>query len=165
MQVIVKKNSVVSLEYEIRNEQGIVIDSNKGFAPLEYVQGAAYIVAGLQLALEGRGINESSKITLPPTIAYGLYDDTLVYQLPAKEYLHTGFANVDDIIQLPDGREAIVVYANEHSLTVDANHPLAGQTLFYEVTIKNIRDAIPEEITCGHPLSAAINCSGLPGCC
>ena len=50
MQVIVKKNSVVSLEYEIRNEQGIVIDSNKGFAPLEYVQGAANIVAGLQQA-------------------------------------------------------------------------------------------------------------------
>jgi FKBP-type peptidyl-prolyl cis-trans isomerase SlyD len=97
--------------------------------------------------------------------AFGLYDETQVYQLPIQEYLHTGFVNVEDTIQLPDGREATIIAADDDYLTADANHPLAGQTLYYDVTIKNIRAATAEEILSGQAFAGMQHCSGRPGCC
>ncbi|WP_394766882.1 peptidylprolyl isomerase [Ferruginibacter sp.] len=163
--MIVSKHTVVSIEYELSNEQEIILDSNKGFAPFDYVQGAGNIVAAVEEALNGCGVNESKKILVLPEVGFGLYDEALLYQLPLKEYLDSGFTNVDDRIQLQDGRTAIIVSKDENYLTADANHPLAGQSLYYEVTIKNIRAATSEEIVSGHPLAAIENCSGKSGCC
>jgi FKBP-type peptidyl-prolyl cis-trans isomerase SlyD len=165
MKVTIKKNRVVSLEYELCNEEGIVLDSNKGFDPIEYVQGSGNMLAGLEQALEGWETNKSGKITLLPLLGFGVYDDALVYRLPIEDYLHSGFINIGDTIQLPDGREAIIIAKEENYLTADANHPLAGQTLYYDVTIKNVREASDEEIACGYPLATPVNCSDLPGCC
>jgi FKBP-type peptidyl-prolyl cis-trans isomerase SlyD len=165
MEMKVTSRTVVSIEYELTDEQGLVLDSNKGFATLEFVQGAGTILPAIEQTLEGCAINENKKITLTPRLAFGLYDETQIYQLPIQDYLHTGFVNVDDTIQLPDGREATIVAADENYLTADANHPLAGQTLYYDVTVKNIRAATPEEIFSGQPISAMQCCSGKPGCC
>ena len=163
--MIVTKHSVVSIEYELSNEEGIILDSNKGFAPFDYLQSAGNIVAAVEQALNGCGINESKKILVSPELGFGLYDEALLYQVPVKEYLDSGFTNVDDSIQLKDGREAIIVSKDENYLTADTNHPLAGQMLYYDVTIKNIRAATQEEIASGHPLAAIKNCSGRSGCC
>jgi FKBP-type peptidyl-prolyl cis-trans isomerase SlyD len=165
MEIKVASRTVVSIEYELTDEQCLVLDSNKGFAALDFVQGAGTILPAIEQALYGSVINENKKIILTPQLAFGLYDETQVYQLPIQDYLHTGFVNVDDTIQLPDGREATIIAADENFLTADANHPLAGQTLYYDVTIKNIRKAMPEEIFSGHPLRAMQDCSGKPGCC
>ena len=163
--MIVTKHSVVSIEYELSNEEGIILDSNKDFAPFDYLQSAGNIVAAVERALNGCGINERKKILVSPELGFGLYDEALLYQVPVKEYLDSGFTNVDDSIQLKDGREAIIVSKDENYLTADANHPLAGQMLYYDVTIKNIRAATQEEIASGHPLAAIKNCSGRSGCC
>jgi FKBP-type peptidyl-prolyl cis-trans isomerase SlyD len=163
--MIVEKNAVVSIEYELSNEQGIILDSNKGFAEIEYLQGTGNIVPAVEQALYGCGINECKRITVSPALGFGFYDDALVYKLPVEEYSHTGFVKVDDTIQLPDGREAIIIATNENYLTADANHPLAGQTLQYDVTIKHIRAATKEEIASGQPLATVQHCSGRPGCC
>ncbi|MDN3658153.1 peptidylprolyl isomerase [Ferruginibacter paludis] len=161
----VASRTVVSIEYELSNEQGTVLDSNKGFAALDFVQGAGTILPAIEQALYGSVINENKKITLLPSHAFGLYDEAQVYRLPIQAYRHTGFVNVDDVIQMPDGREATIVAADENYLTADANHPLAGQTLYYDVTIKSIRAATQEEIFTGQPISAMQCCSGKPGCC
>jgi FKBP-type peptidyl-prolyl cis-trans isomerase SlyD len=161
----VTKDTVVSIEYELTNEQGIILDSNKGFAPIEYVQGSGNIVAAVEQALVGCKINENKLVTVLPEQGFGLYDEAMVFQLPQKEYIHTGFTNVGDMIQLADGREAIIIASDENYLTANANHPLAGQIVYYDVTIKNIRIATSEEIASGHPVVAIKNCSGQPGCC
>ena len=165
MEMKIDSRSVVSIEYELTNEQGLVLDSNKGFATLHFVQGAGKILPAIEQALDGCAINENKKITLAPPLAFGLYDEMQVYQLPLQEYLHTGFVNVEDTIQLPDGREATIIAVDDNYLTADANHPLAGQTLYYDVTVKNIREATPEEILSGQPFPGVQNCSGKPGCC
>lgn len=165
MKMIVANHTVVSISYELSNEEGIVLDSNKDFTALDYVQGAGNIVPAIEQALHGCAINENKKIILTPELGFGLYDAALVYRLPIKDYLHTGFTNVEDTIQLADGREATIIAADENYLTADANHPLAGQTLYYDVTIKNIRAATPEEIFSGQPFAPAQPCSGKPGCC
>jgi FKBP-type peptidyl-prolyl cis-trans isomerase SlyD len=165
MKAIVKKNMVVSMEYELCNEEGTALESNKGFAPLEFVQGSGTILAELEQALEGSEINERRKITISPPLGFGWYDRKLVYQLPIEAYLDSGFVNVGDTIQLPDGRHAIIIGRDENKLTADANHPFAGQTLHYTVTVKNLREATAEEIVGGHPLTHTTECSGLPGCC
>ncbi len=165
MEMIVASRTVVSIEYELCNEQGIVLDSNKGFAALDYVQGTGTLLPAIEQALYGCAINDNKKITLTPQLAFGIYNETLVYQLPIQEYLHTGFVNVEDTIQLPDGREATIIAADDNYLTADANHPLAGQTLYYDVTIKNIRAATAEEIFSGQAFAGMQHCSGRPGCC
>lgn len=163
--MMVVNNKVVAIEYELMNRQGELLDYNKGFSPVEYLHGAGNIVSGLEKALEGLCINETARVTVPPDLGYGLCDNTVVHRLPVKEYSGSGFTNVEDIIQLADGREAVIISKNENYLIADANHPLAGQTLYYNVTIKNIREATMEEIACGHPLQEKIYCSGTPGCC
>jgi FKBP-type peptidyl-prolyl cis-trans isomerase SlyD len=165
MKAIVKKNMMVSMEYELCNEEGITLESNKGFAPLEFVQGSGSIMAALEQALEGAEINETRKITISPPLGFGWYHRKLVYQLPIEAYLDSGFVNIGDTIQLPDGRHAIIIARDENKLTADANHPFAGQTLHYNVTVKNVRAATPEEIVGVHPSIQTRQCSGLPGCC
>jgi FKBP-type peptidyl-prolyl cis-trans isomerase SlyD len=165
MEMKVASRTVVSIEYELTDEQGIVLDGNKGFATLDFVQGAGTILPAIEQALEGCAFNENKQITLTPGHAFGLYDAAQVYRLPKQDYEHTGFVHVEDTIQLPDGREATIIAADDNYLTADANHPLAGQTLYYDVTIRNVRAATPEEIFSGVPFAPGQCCSGKPGCC
>lgn len=161
----VLENTVVAIEYELRDAKGLVLDNNKNFAPLEYLHGAGNIVAGLENALQGLQANDNIQVAVPPELGYGLYEHTLLYEVPLAAYSNTGFTGIGDMIQLPDGKEAIIVAVGDNSITADGNHPLAGQVLFYDVTIKNVRQATNEEIVCGQPLSEAKFCSGMPGCC
>ena len=161
----VAKNTVVAIEYELRDAEGIVLDSNKNFAPLEYLHGAGNIVAGLEKALQGLQTNDNIQVIVSPEFGYGLHDNTLLYKVPLTTYSNTGFTAIGDIIQLPDGKEAIIIAVDDNSILADANHPLAGRVLHYDVTIKNIREASNEEIERDQPLEELNHCSGMPGCC
>ncbi len=149
----IQLNSVAVIDYTLRDKSGQVIDSSRGHDPLAYIHGIGNIIPGLEEALTGKGKGDSVKVEIPPEKAYGTRDDSLTMVLPRDS-----FEGVDDIeigmsfqADGPDGERVITVIAMEgDDITVDGNHPLAGETLFFEVDIVEVRTATSEELNHGH---------------
>src|SRR5471032_2968361 len=147
-------NKAVSINYTLTNDAGEVIDSSAGGAPLVYLQGAGNIIPGLEKALDGKNVGDALKVSIEPEDAYGEYQAELVSTLSRSM-----FEGVDELevgMQFhasgPDGNMQIVTIRDldGDDVTVDGNHPLAGQRLNFEVKIVDIRDASQEEIAHGH---------------
>ncbi|WP_426209420.1 FKBP-type peptidyl-prolyl cis-trans isomerase [Pseudomonas sp. TWR2-1-1] len=147
-------NKAVSIEYTLTNDDGDVIDSSTGGAPLVYLQGAGNIIPGLEKALEGKAVGEELTVTVEPEDAYGEYSAELVSTLSASM-----FEGVDQLevgmqfhASAPDGQMQIVTIRDldGDDVTVDGNHPLAGQRLTFKVKVVAVRDASEEEVAHGH---------------
>jgi FKBP-type peptidyl-prolyl cis-trans isomerase SlyD len=125
-----------------------VLDTSKGRKPLSYLHGRGNIVPGLEAALEGKSSGESFEITVPPDQGYGEHNESLVVQVDRGK-----FQGVDEIepgmrfqAQTQDGTHILtVVDVEDQAVTVDANHPLAGQNLNFDVTVVEVRDATEDE--------------------
>lgn len=148
-------NSVVSLSYTLKNDQGEILDQADASSPLVYLHGAHSIIPGLENALTGKRANDSLDVSIPPEEAYGLRDERLTQQVPRSM-----FAGVDENQLIPGaqftaqtnaGNENITITAvDSDTVTIDANHPLAGQTLHFSVTVVDLRAASAEELSHGH---------------
>lgn len=161
----VLKNKMVALEYSLVDEEGNLLDSNEGYMPIEYLHGAGNIVLGLEEALEGQCAGETIETCLAPESAYGPYRDELKMVYSLRRLNITNDTEPGTIIQLPDGKDVVVIEINKSFVTVDANHPLAGKTLFYKVKIVAVRDATEAEINAGMPLPEYNSrYCGIPGC-
>jgi FKBP-type peptidyl-prolyl cis-trans isomerase SlyD len=149
----IAKHKVVSIDYTLTGEQGNVIDTSQGREPLAYLHGAGNIIPGLEGALEGKNQGDNVKVTIDPDQAYGQKDQRLVQQVP-----RTAFQGVQQIqpgmqfqANTQQGPRVItVVDVQGDQVTIDANHPLAGQTLNFDVNVVAIRDATQEELAHGH---------------
>jgi FKBP-type peptidyl-prolyl cis-trans isomerase SlyD len=147
-------NKAVSIDYTLTNEGGEVIDSSVGSAPLVYLHGAGNIIVGLEKALEGKQAGDELEVTIEPEEAYGDYSVELVAVLNRSM-----FEGVDELevgmqfhASAPNGGMQIVTIRDIEGddVTVDGNHPLAGQRLNFKVKVVDVRDAQPEEIAHGH---------------
>ncbi|MCQ4347626.1 peptidylprolyl isomerase [Pseudomonas stutzeri] len=147
-------NKAVSIDYTLTNESGEVIDSSVGSAPLVYLHGAGNIIVGLEKALEGKQAGDELEVSIEPEEAYGDYSVELVAVLDRSM-----FEGVDQLevgmqfhASAPNGGMQIVTIRDIEGddVTVDGNHPLAGQRLNFKVKVVNVRDAQPEEIAHGH---------------
>jgi FKBP-type peptidyl-prolyl cis-trans isomerase SlyD len=149
----IARNKVVSINYTLRDEQGTVIDSSGGRAPLRYLHGKGNIIRGLEQALAGKAVGDKLDVTVPPEQGYGLRDERLV-QIVAR-------AKFGDVANLAPGmqvrasgrqgsRLVTVVRVDRDFVTVDGNHPLAGRTLHFSVEVADVRKASHEEISHGH---------------
>lgn len=148
----IAKNAVVSLRYTLKNGAGEVIDSNEGHDPLLFLQGTNQLISGLEEALEGRKAGETFQVAVPPEKAYGLHDPGQLHQVPIENF---GEADVKAGMRFTasDGSQQVeikVVEVGAEAVTVDANHPLAGETLHFDVKVLEVRTATPEEIDHGH---------------
>jgi len=150
----ITKDKVVSIDYTLTDPQGRVLDSSEGRQPLSYLQGTGSIIPGLERELEGRSAGERLQVTIEPADAYGERDERLVQAIPRE-----AFGGIDNIqvgmqfqAQSPTGQRAIVrvVDVADDEITVDANHPLAGVALTFDVTVRDVRDATAEELAHGH---------------
>lgn len=149
----IAQNSVVSFHYTLTNDAGEVIDSSEGRDPLSYLQGAGNIVPGLEEAMEGRRAGDSFKVDVAPEDGYGTHHEGLVQDVP-----RAAFQGVDEIeagmsfqAQTPQGVHSVTVTrVTAETITVDGNHPLAGQTLHFDVQITEVRAASAEELSHGH---------------
>lgn len=148
----IQEDLVASIHYTLKNDDGDVIDSSVGRDPLEYLHGHGNIVSGLEQALAGKSAGDSVKVSVSPEEGYGLVDDDLVVDVP-RDYLpadelETGMrftAETSNGLRL-----FTVVEIGEENVVMDGNHPLAGQTLHFEVEVIGIREAEPEELAHGH---------------
>ena len=147
-------NKAVSIEYTLTNDAGEVIDSSAGGAPLVYLQGAGNIIPGLEKALEGKAVGDELDVTVEPEDAYGEYAAELVSTLNASMF--EGVDQLEVGMQFhasgPDGQMQIVTIRDldGDDVTVDGNHPLAGQRLNFKVKVVAVRDASEEEQAHGH---------------
>jgi FKBP-type peptidyl-prolyl cis-trans isomerase SlyD len=151
----VAKNAIVTIDYTLKNNEGQVLDSSKseGREPLPYIHGAGGIIPGLEKALEGKNAGDTVQVTIAPEEAYGARNEGLVNSVPK-----TAFGNNPIVVgaqfrtQDKQGRQHVVTVTKieSDSVTVDANHPLAGVTLNFDVTIKDVREATADELAHGH---------------
>jgi len=152
--MLIAANKAVSIEYTLTNDAGEVIDSSAGGAPLVYLQGAGNIIPGLEKALEGKQVGDDLDVAIEPEDAYGEYAAELVSTLSRSM-----FEGVDELevgmqfhASAPDGQMQIVTIRDldGDDVTVDGNHPLAGQRLHFKVKVVDIREASQEEVAHGH---------------
>lgn len=162
--MVVQKNNVVSIFYEISDFQDRLLDSNKGFAPLEYLQGAGNLIPELEKGLAGMRQGESRQLKIAAADAFGAYDASLLLQFENKQSENAGLS-AGDYFRLADGRAGIIREINQDYIQVDLNHPLAGLDLKYSVEVFEIRAATEAELQMGRPLITGESCSGEPGCC
>lgn len=150
----VDKHKVVTIDYTVKDEEGTVIDSSSGGEPLAYIHGTGNLIPGLESALEGKTKGEEVNAAVPPEQAYGERDDALLQAIPRDRFetgeqeLHPGMRFQ---AQSEQGAQVVtVVDVSDEEVTVDANHPLAGATLNFEVKVVDVRDATAEELEHGH---------------
>lgn len=149
----IAKDKVVSIDYTLTGDQGNVIDTSQGKEPLAYLHGAGNIIPGLETALEGKNQGDQVKVSIAPDDAYGPKDDRLIQQVPRTafqgvEQVQAGMQFQANTQQGP--RLITVVDVQGDQVTIDANHPLAGQTLHFDVNVVGIREATDDEKTHGH---------------
>jgi FKBP-type peptidyl-prolyl cis-trans isomerase SlyD len=149
----ITRDKVVSLHYTLRNDSGDTIDSSTGAEPLAYLHGSGNILPGLENALEGREPGEKLSVRLVAKDAYGERSDALVQVVPRKALATIGKIRVGTQFhaQVQGGARVMTITAVEKDeITIDANHPLAGVDLNFEVEVIDVRDASAEEMAHGH---------------
>ena len=161
----VQKNKVVGIHYTISVDHEGEVFSNLSFEPEEYVHGAIGIFPVVAKALEGHLVNDTVEVTVPPQYAYGAVNQKLIQSFPVSLFDTISDFEIGSYIQIPGGNEAKLLEKNQDSILVDANHPLAGAELFYNIRIASIRPATPIEIERGLSESVIKSCDGSPNCC
>jgi FKBP-type peptidyl-prolyl cis-trans isomerase SlyD len=148
--------TVVTINYTLKNPEGQVLDSSEGREPLAYLHGVGNIVPGLEQALEGKGPGDKVDVTLAPEQGYGVRDERLVRNVPIRKLVGK---NPKQPIRPGDRFQAqtevgprllTVLSVKGDYANVDANHPLAGQTLCFAVEVVGVREATAEEKEHGH---------------
>jgi len=153
----ISQSKVVQIHYTLSDDAGEVLDRSGDGAPLVYLHGAGNIIPGLESALDGRSPGDSFNVVVPAAQAYGEHHEQLVQEVPRAAFgeaaeLKSGMRFQ---AQTDQGQVSVMITAvGGESVTVDGNHPLAGQQLSFEIEVVDVREAMDEEIAHGHPHGA-----------
>jgi FKBP-type peptidyl-prolyl cis-trans isomerase SlyD len=150
---MIKEGQVVELSYVLKNDKGEELDRADSKQPLAYLHGYGQIVPGLEEALEGLKVGEKKSVTVEPKEAYGEINPDLRMKIE-KSHFPAG-ANIEPgmqfVAEVGEGHIPFTVHKVEHEhVLVDGNHPLAGETLHFEVEVISTRQATKEELEHGH---------------
>ncbi len=150
----VGKDKVVLMHYTLKNDAGDVIDSSEGGDPLPFLQGHGNIIPGLESALEGSKVGDKLDVSINPEEGYGERIQDAIQEIPSSALQGVDEVKVGMQLQSQDkdGNAFLVSVTKieDDKITVDGNHPLAGQTLHFSVSIESIRKAEAEELSHGH---------------
>lgn len=145
---------VVSFHYTLTNTAGEQLDSSDGQDPLVYLHGNNGIIPGLERELAGKEAGDKLNVTVQPEDAYGPMVPELIQLAP-----HSAFDGIDEVkpgmqfeAQGPDGQSRIITVDKvaPEGVTINGNHPLAGQVLNFDVTVVEVRAATEQELEHGH---------------
>lgn len=151
---MIKNNDVVNLSYCLKNANGDELDRADKSQPFAYLHGMGQIVPGLEKSLDGLKVGDKKEVTVSPAEGYGELDPSLRTQ--AKRSNFPEGADLKPGMQFEGqgegGRKVIfeIISVEGDNINVDGNHPLAGQTLHFDVEVTGIREATQEELTHGH---------------
>ena len=149
----IAKETVVTMHYTLKNNEGVVMDSSQGREPLIYLHGVGALIPGLELELTDKIQGDKISTVVTPEHAYGERRDDLI-----REVSKDGFQGEEELevgmqVQLDTDRGqtiAVVSKIEGDTVILDLNHPLAGVTLHFDVEITDVRAASKEEIAHGH---------------
>ncbi|MCU0421251.1 MAG: peptidylprolyl isomerase [Bacteroidia bacterium] len=148
----VSANKVVSINYTLTDNSGVVLDTSNGRGPLNYIQGIGALIPGMENGLEGKSTGDKFQIKVSPENGYGAYVSEMVQQVPMSAF---GGQEVTVGMQFEAGSDeqrfiVTVTEINNDMVTVDGNHPLAGKELNFDVEVLEVREATAEELAHGH---------------
>ena len=149
----VAADAVVLIHYTLKDDAGKVIDSSSGSEPLAYIQGHGNLVPGLEKALEGKQDGDTIKVSLAPADGYGMRNEALVQRVPKRSLQGSGEIRkgMQFQAQTDEGLRLFTVTAVVGDMvSLDGNHPLADQTLNFDVEVIRVREATSEELEHGH---------------
>ena len=146
----IENDKVVTLHYSLFNaDDGSEIENSRETGePMAYLHGYNNIIKGLEAALTGKAVGDEVDVTVSPADAYGEYDNTLFQRISRKYLKHAGKLAPGKVVTVSTDegpRMLTVLKVGLKTVDVDANHPLAGQSLRFVVEITDIRDASEEE--------------------
>lgn len=149
----IAENTVVSIHYILKNSRDEILDSSEKAGPLTYLHGADNIIPGLESKLSGKIPGDKLEVVVEPEMGYGQRHEEMVQNVPIEHFagiedLHVGmqFRAQSDI-----GEQLVTITdIQEREVTVDGNHPLAGETLLFAVEVVDVRVATAEEMEHGH---------------
>lgn len=153
----ITKDKIVTFHYRLRDEAGIELESSHAGDPMAYLHGHGNIIAGLEKGMEGKSAEDVFSITVEAKDAYGERQEGATQRIPLKHLngdkrskakLKPGMVvsiNTDE-----GAKQVVVIKAGKFNVDVDVNHPLAGQTLTFDVDLQSVRDATTEELSHGH---------------
>ena len=152
----VKQDAVVSVQYKLYlDDDDTLIEESEADDPLMYLHGHQNIIDGLENALEDMSLGESKVVRLNAAAAYGEYDSEAVQVLDRDQLPDDLEPEEGMLLQIVDeggdgASVAEVIEVTKSTITLDFNHPLAGENLRFEVEVVGLRDATPEELDHGH---------------
>ena len=145
----ITKHKVAAIHYTLSDNDGKILDTSAGREPLNYIHGIGNLIPGMEDGLEGKMKGDKFNIKVSPEKGYGVKNENLMQQVP-----RTAFGNqpveLGMQFQTDSGSVVTVSKIGLDSITLDANHPLAGVELNFAVEVLEIRNATEEEISHGH---------------
>lgn len=150
---MIADQKVVSLNYTVKDNEGQVVDSSEGAAPLVYLHGQGNIIPGLEAALAGKAPGEEFDVTVEPADAYGEYNEEILQVVPRKSFegVESIEAGMVFTAQAQNGPvQLTVTKVDGDDITVDPNHPLSGKILHFSGSVIEVREATEEELSHGH---------------
>ena len=149
----IAKDSVVTMNYTLKNDAGEVMDTSAGRDPLVYLHGVGALIPGLENEFEGKMANDKVSAVIAPEDAYGARSEDLL-RVVSKD----GFQGEEELLEgmrvqldTEHGPMVAVVSAiTGDEVTLDMNHPLADMTLYFDVEVVDVRPATADELAHGH---------------
>ena len=157
----VEKDKVVTINYTLTGDDGRVIDSSEGRAPLEYLHGHGMLLPKFEEALAGRNPGDRFTCDLAAKDGYGEYADSLVMDLPRDQFDTDMEIEVGMAFQAMTENGPSIVTVKKVApdvITIDANHELAGKDLHFAVELLDVRDATADELAAGSPAGCGCGC-------
>lgn len=151
----VEDDIIVSIDYTLKLDDGEVIDSSEEGEPLQYMQGRGQIVPGLEHELYGMGVGDKKAVTVSAENGYGDYDDERLQRVPLDTFPEDMDLEEGMSVRMRDVNsgqlfDAYIDDVDDEAVTLDFNHPLAGETLFFDIKVVGLREATGEELEHGH---------------
>ncbi len=149
----IQDKKAVSFHYTLTNQDGEQIESSRDKEPMTYLHGARNIIPGLESAMAGKAAGDEFKVTIEPAQAYGEKVQAKIQRISSKHFKFPKKLKPGQVVGLQTKNGPVkvtIVKIGRFNVDVDANHPLAGQTLTFDVEVSAVRDATEEELAHGH---------------
>ena len=145
---------VVSMNYTLKDDKGTVLDTSENRDPLKFIVGSGMIIPGLEKELRGKVKGDELSVTVAPADGYGEYDDNKMVDVSKSQFQEGTEIKTGMQVQAQDSNGDVQILTVKEvkgdNVTLDVNHPLAGQTLHFDVQIDDVREATDEELQHGH---------------
>jgi FKBP-type peptidyl-prolyl cis-trans isomerase SlyD len=145
----IRENSFVAIDYVLSLDSGEVVDRSRPEEPFRFLFGFGQVIPGLERGLQDMEQGQSATITVEAKDAYGEKRDDLYREIPRDQFPDDMEIEPEMVFQV-DGPQGVAAFrvdaVSETAVIADFNHPLAGERLHFQVTVKEVREARPEDL-------------------